>query len=411
MRNYNILMVLCLCYQTLFAPSIDTTTGTNLDKSMTITALWTMDAGMTQTAFGSVAFRQGLRVTGTNEYALLNVYFPIEKQLNLQNGGNLKLHGDLHLDGNLIVYCDAPYSVIRTPTELDRKVIYLDGDVTISGNSAKVGGDVSGLILENVILDGQGHRLILGETNRSGALYLGDNVMLRNVTVQNAWFDMITGSFSLYDSLLEPYAETFDVTLDNVEFSLRAGLPLCFGRFPVSALRRILIDRTVHIQSATTQSLPYAGQTYGILPGEFNVPIIIRDQANLILENTQLIKGWYISDFYGPMYKQERASIFFNSDLARLTLYNSILGTYNQANRAGYVGALETTLTLTKGTIVIQGASAILADAQFPQSRSRISFGDGTSSANDINIIVSAGAKWDFESTSTNCGIIIQNKH
>ncbi len=393
----------------LFAPNIDTTSGPNLDKSMTITALWTLNAG--EHAYGSVAFKEGLQMNGvgTNN---LDVYFPVEKSLDLRNGLLTLLNGDLHIAEGTIIYSAAPFSYMRTPASNVRpSVIYLDGDVTISGDSASAGGDVCGLTIDNVIIDGQGHSLILGPNERSGALFFGNNVTIRNVTLKNSWCDLASGTF-LKSAGFVPGFATNDCILENVDFSLRPGLPMCFGSIPANArTQRLIINKTVLIRG-TGVVLPSFGTQFGVRNGEFNMPIIIRDNANLVLENTQMLKGWFTWSGYGPGYGlQEWVDLFFETERSQLTLNNSTLAIFNTPFHAIYQGERDITMTLTQGTILVEGASSLVSDSQFPQSVSTLYLGDGSDPNNDINIIITPGATLSLEATNTNCLIVMQNVH
>jgi len=403
-------IAICAFFSACYATSIDTTSGLLLDTSQFVIDYWALDANFNETAVGAIAFTQGLRTTGTG-WVWLDVAYPIYQTLDMSNAtGNIKLYGDLHLADKVILQCNEPYGIIKTPVDQPRKVIYLDGNVTLSGNNSKSGGDISGLVLENVILDGQGHTLFLGQTPQGGALIIGSNVTLRNVTIKHAWCDQTSGSFLLFEGTVLPEAATMDCILQNMTFEQRVGQPLSFGRIPTALERRIVIDGTVTFKGAVGNEHPW-GEYYGVRDGEFNVPIIVHDQSSLIVESGALLRGWYTSPSYGPFYQHD-VGIYFDSDSSRLILNDSVYGVYNPANsRAGYDGMLELTTTLTRGTLIVRGASQLRVDAQLLKGGRSVLFIGDNNVADDFNIIIDPGARLDVIGTNTNCSVVFRNVH
>jgi hypothetical protein len=197
-KRYFLIFIFALVSWQLQATSIDTTTGPDLDKSITVTWKWRLDAGANESALGSIAFDEGLEVVSGGidpvpGIVTLGVTFPIQKILDLSTDWipgkrYISLTQDLHLGDGLVIYLPdlvgggIPFGDLYLGSYSgEQRTIYLDGDVSLDSLGQTV------LQLENVIIDGQGHKLTLGVTQRDGAIRC-NNVVLRNMTLINHFF-------------------------------------------------------------------------------------------------------------------------------------------------------------------------------------------------------------------------------
>jgi hypothetical protein len=103
----------------------------------------------------------------------------------------------------------------------------------------------------------------------------------------------------------------------------------------------------------------------------------------------------------------------FTSDTARIILDNGTFEVNNfyQPVYFGYY-VLDTTVTLSVGTLIARGSSFLKTDCSFnPQGRASLRLGDGIAAAADLNIIVDPGATLNLVATDINCSVIVQNVH
>jgi len=376
--------------------SIDTTTGADLNKAKIVTSLWNLDANYTETAIGVINFTEGLRLTGTGS-TWVGVQLPIEKQLIFRTAyrPKIRLKNALHLGEGTVIYCAQDSEIYSEDGE--KYVIYLDGNITVSGYNP---GDQAYLYLHDVIVDGMGHSITLGNDQNSGAMMIGPNVTLRNVTLKNVWWDLNGGTFALSGIDL-PFDEN-TLTLENVDFQARRGKAvglLMQGLFTPYAYR---IRGNVRFGNFGEYFLfsSYTGASQ----------FIIEDNATLTIDNSSFYVGPAIMD------DMSLIQIIFQSNTSRILLKNSFFGLYpKRMNVVGhwFYPAGSQDLPLTKGTIIAEGDCTLGArtDLQSGNKNATIYIGSPDTSDNDFNIQVNAGSTLNLVSTTTNSLVLFFNVH
>jgi len=386
----------------LGAVSITTLSGPKLDKSLTVTWKWRLDAGAGDSALGSIAFDEGLEVLGggvdpTPGTVTLGVMFPIQKILDLSTdwipgGRYISLTQDLHLGEGLVIYLpdtvgtQIPFRDLHLGSYSgQRRTIYLDGDVSLASMGQTF------LWLDNVIVDGQGHKLTLGVNQNSGAICC-TNVIWRNMTLINAWNNFLDGVFTQEGTFTINGSATFK----DMDFQVLRGYP-----FTIASPGSVRVEGTVTFGNFGEYRL----SNYGV---GYISTLTIAENSNLIVDNSSLYRNWYS---FVPF------NIAFESDTSLLTLQNSSFGVDNDRWKsffAGWIGvADQDPLVLSKGKIIVKGASSLVAYGSGLESgaRARLYIGDGLDPANDLNIEITPGSTLDLDVSDTNCLIKLQNVH
>jgi len=401
-QAYFILLASC---STLYAPSLDTTSGTNMNKSLIITTSWNLDPTFTQTAMGSIAFTEGLSVTGTGQ-VWLGLNFPIRKQLNLRNQyatGRIILKKDLHLAEGTIIYGPNDGGVAFESPEGERRTVHLDGDVTISGQAIADSASIIGLF--NADLDGHGHTLTLGANASAGAFYLSARAGLHNVTIKNCWNRYNDGYGTLvYSGASEPYDQN-GLTFENVNFIARRGMPMSFFMLGFYAPFNFIIRGNTTFGNFGDYAF------FNIGPGGTSY-LVIEENSSLIIKDSTLTSGlWW--DLGGT---PRSIRFWFKSDTSKLILDNATFANNNNILDTGLFfaqGLRDQTVTLTNGTLVVRGRSTLQAttDLLSADRTSTFSIGDGMNPNNDFHIVVEPGATLDLIAANTNSRIVINNVH
>lgn len=375
----------------LYSTSIDTTSGVDINKSITVGSLWVLSGSTSDNALGSVAFTEGVSVTGTGNVQI-GVYFPIQKQLNLRNArsATVVLTQDLHLADGCIIYCPTDGSCVITSSG-PQKTIYLDGNVTISG----VGTSVSSLGLVDVDIDGRGYSLNLGNNRISGALEMANQVGLHNITINNGWFDYFTN----FGSFL-PTLGTF--TLDNVNFIIRKNMSLQLAMYgSQTPINYIIRGNTIFGNFGL-----YYLMNIGVIGASY---FVIEENSSLTIKDSTFSSGLWVDQNDG---KKKPIRFLFKSDSSQLILDNGIFEN-NNVHQGAVRGSLDQTITLTKGTLIVSGNSTLRATTDlFSADRTAtFSLGDGVDASNDFNIIINPGATLNVVATTTNSAVIFKNVH
>jgi hypothetical protein len=418
-------LICFFCFSTThwaLATSVNTLSGGDLDKCKIFTTPFSMSAG--DSAYGSVEFREGVLFNATSLWTTntLSISLPLCKSMTFSGGSwgayygiRIFLQHDLHLDGrngnfliDLTNLYPGPASVANYAYILGddnatgkQPTIYLDSDVTISGYRRYSGGL---LFLENLIIDGQGHVMDFTHCIQGGVA--ATNCTFRNVILKNVWNAFsrdasvafaIGGNFRPTFGGISDQMETIVAVFDNVNFIVRRNHQFVFilNGYEHQGGSRIEIRNNVILGNYGEF---WIYNPYGYALNLFK----ITNNANLIIENSSLgIPREHIS---GSM------PIWFESDLAQMTLDNS---TFVYSNDRGfYAGARDITLTLSVGTVSVQGNSSFEADGWFSANgHATLLLGDGVSPAGDLDIIIEPGATLNLVATNTNGLVKLQNVH
>jgi hypothetical protein len=368
-------------------------------------------------AYGSVEFREGVLFNATSLWTTntLSISLPLCKSMTFSGGAVSPYYGvriflqhDLHLDGrngnflidfsNLQRNFNYAYILGDDNGTGEQPTIYLDSDVTVSGYR-KISNQ---LFLENLVVDGQGHVMDFTHCIQGGVS--AKNCTFKNVILKNVWdvfsrvagVSLIGGNFSPSGQGISPRSETLTV-LDNASFIARRNHQLVF------TLNGDSYEGGATIEIRNSVIFGNFGEFWIYNPYGYAANIFkITNNANLIIED---------SSFGIPReHTSGSVPIWFESDLARMTLDN---GTFVYSNDRGFfAGARDITLTLSVGTVVVQGNSSLEADGFFSANgHATLLLGDGVSPAGDLNIIIDPAATLNLIATNTNGLVKLQNVH
>jgi hypothetical protein len=394
----------------LLSRSITTLSGPDLDKAKIITYEFVMTG--TDYAYGMVEFDEGITVSGGG-ISPIGIDGSIKKQIRFLAEKEIDLAQNLHFDGFrgsflLDMSLANDECSIRGPSQ-PLYILYLDSDVTVSS------GDQirrkQNILLENIIIDGQGHTIDFANSLHCGFI-LGVNVTLKNMMLKNVWYqlDPITFESRGNFQLLTLAGNT---TFDNVQFLARKFQPLEFVLSGITGpgfdfRRKLSIKNNVLWGNYGQYAIWSFGWGYPA-----NSMFIIDNNSNLIVQDSSLIfNRYYDSDLTKP---KAPLQVVFQSNTSFLTIDNSIVGLTNDnvfPDGSDHPFETDLTLTLSVGTINVKGNSTLQADSLLARNgKATLKIGDGVSAASDMNIIINPGATLNLVSTNTNCSVKLQNVH
>jgi hypothetical protein len=279
------------------------------------------------------------------------------------------------------------------------RTIYLDSDITVSGPTS------NGFAFYNVIIDGQGHTIDCSNS-LYGGLAPAFKLTLRNMTLKNVWYDpnMVNpglvagrGNFNLNS--------VTDIILDNVTIIAREGKPFLFGLNDFGSRINVTIKNNVRLINYGQFIIQPTYYQNDARSSNF----IISENSSLSVENSTLsIRPLYV---YSGVTTYNAMNFMLQSASSQIVLDNGILevDANNELNAYGAY-ALDTTLTLSVGTLVVKGNSSLIASSLLAQNgRGSIRLGNGVNTSGDMNIIIDPGATLNLIATNVNCSVKLQN--
>jgi hypothetical protein len=401
MKSSKSLFLLACCVSVfnlhlLDATSYNTTTGGDLNKAIVVTSELLMSG--TDAIIGTVELRGGLRTLALNGPGTMATNLPIGKSITFRGGSSniINLLGNIHLDGlggSFLLDTSASSGIVAfdvnkiNPTQ----TIYLDSDVTVSGNNP--------VELRNVNIDGQGH-LIDFSNSLNGGLVIWGTCTFKNVTFKNVWFSPETGFGNFFIQGTSGDFGLTTITFDNVNIIARKFNPFMF--YFSDTRQYMYIKNNVLLSNFGNfiifNNFDSGGTAFGIFKIFSNSSLIV-DNSTLALGTTSIVPS-----------TDHRLFFNFESNTAQLELDNGTFVVDNNNFNNNY--ATDVTVTLSVGTIIVRGNSYLEANSLLLRNgKASLRIGDGVSAAGDMNIIIDPGATLNLVSTNTQCSVRLQNTH
>jgi hypothetical protein len=397
----------------VYSRSITTLSGTDLNKAIIVTYEFVMTGSDYIT--GAIELKEGLIAGGyiAPAWPLIDISFPIHNKIEFHNFGStpeMMTNSDLHLvgdDGNFLIDIHNTNAYLHPYyTTNNESTIFLDSDVTVSGNDYWLSlGDFNMNV--HLIIDGQGHTIDFSHC-LYGGVALSGKCTFKNLTLKNVW--------SIFDQT-DPFADSIgnfrlsnfstSVIFDNVTVIARKNKPFGFKLTNNFHSPSLIFKNNVRLINGSE----FLAQTLHAANLASTSHIVITENSNLTIENSTF--GVLPAYVYAGVSTYHPLNIIFANDSSQIILDNAIF-LINGDNPAVFPGffALDTTVTLSVGTIVVNGASSLIVDSLLARNgRASLYLGDGVTSNGDMNITINPGATLNLEAMNTNCSLALQNVH
>ncbi len=284
----------------------------------------------TNDAKGLVWFQNGFKLPLAGNF-FVDIVLPVNGQIDL-NGGTLTLARDLHLASDATLTDSSGASASAT-IDAQGKSIFLSNDLSYSGTTQALN------VASNLIIDGRGHMLTIGTSNRI-AIAAGATLTLKNMRL------------ALATTATSPFtagSNTSTLVLENVTVGLANDCTWATGAMVIKGKTLLLgINGRSFINTST---------------------------ANFTISSNSCLT---LLDGVTYYHNNSGTTNFIMTDnTSSLVLIGATFKGYNTGS---------TPLVLTKGTMIVDHKSYIQPNS------AGINVGDGLSSANNLTIAVRPAA-------------------